>query len=70
MYEQEMLEMLDQVFYRKVVAVKAFMEANPAYLGAAFDAIDREHGSFETYLHNGLGLSQKEIEHLKNLYLD
>jgi protein-tyrosine phosphatase len=51
-------------------AVKAFMEANPAYLGAAFDAIDREHGSFETYVRNGLGLSKKESDHLKNLYLE
>jgi len=50
--------------------VKAFMEANPAYLNAAFEAIDREHGSFENYVRDGLGLSQKDIEHLKSLYLE
>jgi protein-tyrosine phosphatase len=55
---------------RFMSAVKAFMEANPAYLGAAFDAIDREHDSFEKYVRNGLGLTQKEIEHLKSLYLE
>jgi protein-tyrosine phosphatase len=55
---------------RFMSAVKAFMEANPAYLGAAFDAIDREHGSFEKYVRNGLGLTQREIEHLKSLYLE
>lgn len=49
--------------------VKTFMEANPAYLNAAFEAIDRDHGSFDTYVSNGLGLSQKEIEHLRDIYL-
>jgi len=50
--------------------VKSFMEANPAYLNAAFEVIDREHGSFENYVRDGLGLSQKDIEHLKSLYLE
>jgi protein-tyrosine phosphatase len=55
---------------RFMSAVKAFMEASPKYLGAAFDAIDREHGSFENYIQHGLGLSKQDIDHLKNLYLE
>lgn len=50
--------------------VKTFMEANPAYLNAAFEAIDRDHSSFENYVRDGLGLSQKDIEHLRDLYLE
>ena len=50
--------------------VMAFMEARPEYLSAAFEAIDREHGSFENYVRNGLELTVKDIEHLKLLYLE
>lgn len=55
---------------RFAAAIKGFMEANPAYLSAAFDAIDREHGSFESYVGNGLGLTEQESERLKNIYLE
>lgn len=47
-----------------------FMEAHPMYLLAAFEAMDREFGSFENYVHNGLGLTEAQIEHLKKLYLE
>jgi len=46
------------------------MEAHPVYLSAAFEAMDREYGSFENYVHNGLGLTEAQIEHLKRLYLE
>jgi len=41
-----------------------------AYLSAAFRAVDREFGSFEKYVSNGLSLTEQDIEHLKNLYLE
>ncbi len=53
-----------------VNGIKGFMIAHPSYLGAAFDAIDREHGSFENYVRDGLGLSEPDVEHFKMLYLE
>ena len=50
--------------------VKGFMEAHPAYLSAAFEAMDRKYGSFENYIHNGLELTETQVEHLKKLYLE
>ena len=55
---------------RFAAAIKGFMEANPIYLSAAFDALDHEHGSFEAYVCNGLGLTDQYIERLKNIYLE
>jgi protein-tyrosine phosphatase len=49
--------------------VKGFLEVRPAYLAAAFEAIDREFGSFERYTRSGLGLTEQDVEHLKNIYL-
>ena len=46
------------------------MVAEPAYLSAAFDTLDRVHGSFENYVSNGLGLAPNDVEHLKELYLE
>jgi|SRR5271157_334491 len=56
---------------KRVSAVaKGFFEVQHSYLSAAFEAIDREFGSFEKYVSNGLGLTEQDIEHLKNLYLE
>jgi protein-tyrosine phosphatase len=49
--------------------LKGFMIADPAYLSAAFNALQQEHGSFENYVRDGLGLTETEIEHLKSIYL-
>jgi protein-tyrosine phosphatase len=50
--------------------VKGFLEVCPAYLTAALEAIDAQYGSFEHYVHIGLGLSEKDAKHLKTLYLE
>jgi protein-tyrosine phosphatase len=50
--------------------VQGFMEANARYLSAAFEALEREHISFEGYVRNGLGLTEQDIERLKSLYLE
>jgi protein-tyrosine phosphatase len=49
---------------------KDFLEVQPAYLSAAFETIDREYGSFEKYVHTGLGMSEQDIELLKSIYLE
>jgi protein-tyrosine phosphatase len=41
----------------------------PAFLGAAFEAIDTDYGNLETYLTNGIGLGTAERTALKARYL-
>ena len=50
--------------------VEGFLEVRSAFLSAAFDAIDHEHGSFEKYVRNALGLTGQDIELLKSFYLE
>jgi protein-tyrosine phosphatase len=51
-------------------ALKGFLEVRPAYLSAAFETINREFGSFEKYVRNGLGLSEHDIQLLRGFYLE
>lgn len=51
-------------------SVRAFMMAEPAYLSAAFQAIDENYGSFDYYVRDGLGLSGMDVEHLQRAYLE
>lgn len=44
---------------------RALSDAKPEYLGAAFAAIDAGYGSFEGYVHSGLGLSGPDIQRLR-----
>ena len=55
---------------RFAAVVKGFLEVRSAYLATAFEAIDYKYGSFEKYVRNGLGLTQKDVEHFKSLYLE
>jgi protein-tyrosine phosphatase len=55
---------------RFAAVVKGFLEVRSAYLATAFEAINYRYGSFEKYVCHGLGLVQKDIEHLKRLYLE
>lgn len=41
----------------------------PAFLEAAYEAVEREHGSMEAYLRDGLGLREAEQAQLRALYL-
>lgn len=50
--------------------VKNFMLAQTDFLAAAFEAIDRDHASFENYVCNGLELTAADVDHLKSLYLE
>jgi protein-tyrosine phosphatase len=44
------------------------MRADPSYLGAAFQTIEQNHGSFENYVHEALGLNTGDVDCLKNMY--
>ena len=50
--------------------LKGFLEVRSAFLSAAFQSIDHEYGSFEKYVHNGLSLTEQDIEILRSLYLE
>lgn len=53
-----------------VEGVRGFMRADERYLSAAFAALEREHGSFEGYVRQGLALTERDVERLKRLYLE
>lgn len=56
---------------RKVAeVVSGLISANPAYLSAAFQTIDQNHGSFENYVHQALGLNTGAVDRLRTLYLE
>jgi protein-tyrosine phosphatase len=50
-------------------AVLPMLEVNPAYLEAALDVIDDQHGSVEAYLHSVLGVDAAALDELKRRYL-
>jgi protein-tyrosine phosphatase len=49
---------------------RALLGVDPAYLQAAFAAIDHEYGSFDAYVRCGLGLGEADIAQLRELLLD
>lgn len=56
---------------RKVAEVVAgLLRADPVYLSAAFQTIDQNHGSFENYVHEALGLVSRDVDCLKTMYLE
>lgn len=50
--------------------VREFMIADPAYLGAAFRALDEKYGLFKHYVSDGLGLTEADVAYLRSLYLE
>jgi protein-tyrosine phosphatase len=51
-------------------AIRGFMFANPHYLSAAFETLDREYTSFEQYVRDGLELSEADVDRFKTTYLE
>jgi protein-tyrosine phosphatase len=51
-------------------SIRGFMRAEPRYLSTAFETIDREYGSFERYIQEGIGLSAADAERFKAIYLE
>jgi protein-tyrosine phosphatase len=50
--------------------VRALMEVRPEYLEAAFAAMDEKYGSFEGYLHEGLGIDALTLQRLRSALLE
>ncbi|MFR8778218.1 MAG: tyrosine-protein phosphatase [Enterocloster sp.] len=41
------------------------MEADRSCLDASFEALEKTYGSFEAYVKNGIGLTEKELEQFR-----
>jgi protein-tyrosine phosphatase len=55
---------------RSVAATaKVIMRADPSYLRAAFQEVDRRFGSFDNYLHKGLKLSDVTLTAIRGNFL-
>jgi protein-tyrosine phosphatase len=57
-------EQVDMTAYESMYLVK------PEYIDAARDAVIRKYGSMESYLHQGLGISEEMISQLRNELLE
>lgn len=55
---------------RFAAGIRGFVDARMEYLSAAFDALEKEYGSFENYVRDGLGLSAADVERLRRMYLE
>lgn len=49
--------------------LEALLTVRRGYLQAAFDQVEKKYGSFDSYLRDGLGLTDEELEALRNRYL-
>ncbi|MFM9369804.1 tyrosine-protein phosphatase [Streptomyces sp. Da 82-17] len=47
-------------------ALKPILDVRPQYLAAAFDEMNKKYGSFDAYLHEGLKLTDADIDRLKS----
>lgn len=50
--------------------ITGFMRADERYLTVAFEQLVLDHGSFETYVRDGLGLNHNDITRLQKYYLE
>jgi len=51
-------------------ALRPLFGVEPAYLDAAFEAIDAQHGDFDTFRRNALDLDDAEVEAFRGLALE
>ena len=67
----ELLQVPDFSRHRVAPEVGAVLwRVRPEYLNAAFEVVDDDYGSLETYFREGLGLGPWERDRLRRLYLD
>lgn len=50
--------------------IKPLLSVQGQWLEASFETIDKEWGSFDSYIREGLGLSDPDIKHIKDLFLE
>jgi len=55
---------------QQMESMKVLMGVKKEYLSAALSAAETQYGSFENYVVNGLGVKPKEIEQIRDLYLE
>ena len=48
----------------------SLIDTQPEFIDVSYDAIMREHGSFENYAKDVLGITDEEISNLKQHYLE
>jgi protein tyrosine/serine phosphatase len=53
-----------------MTAYESMYLVKPEYIDAARDAVIRKYGSMESYLHQGLGISEEMISQLRNELLE
>ena len=61
---------LFSLFRADTDALRPLFGVEPAYLEAAFEAISKEHGDFDTYRRSALGLDDAELEVFRALALE
>ncbi|HEU4428166.1 MAG TPA: tyrosine-protein phosphatase [Myxococcota bacterium] len=61
---------LFSLFRADTDALRPLFGVEPAYLEAAFDAIEAHHGDFDSYRRNALGLDDAELETFRSLALE
>lgn len=54
----------------EIAVVKAFLGANTENFVKALDAVDQQYGSLEAYLKGPMGLTDEDIQTLRERYLD
>ncbi len=50
--------------------MQVLWQVQPAFLNAAYEAVDAQHGSMQDYLHGAIGLSPQELTALRALLLE
>jgi protein-tyrosine phosphatase len=50
--------------------MQVLWQVQPAFLHAAFEAVDTQHGGMREYLHGAIGLSPQELAELQRLLLE
>ncbi len=53
-----------------VALKRALLKTRGEYLEGAFETIDKQFGSVDAYLHEGLGLNEQKIDNLRNTLLE
>lgn len=66
--ERSMMEMEKMGLTTAVAA--ALLDAKPRYLRSMFETIEKKYGSVDSFLKDGLGLNDMDIEKLKSMYTE
>lgn len=61
----------DSIMGRQPVGVaRAILHAHPDYIGAALESVEERHGSVESYLHDVLDVSARELDAIRSSLLE